>query len=135
MNAYLRTLSLLFLSFLLSACGTTDTAMQEAGRSEAFVQGFHDGRHSGMQEAGNTWEHYIKDHERYQKDSEYREGWLAGEAEGKRLQQQAASIGNAAAGAYGGYQVNKEVKKHDPDKVAKDAVKGVDTKGLEALEK
>ena len=135
MNALSRFLGISSIALLLTACGTTDSAMQDAGRSEAYVQGFHDGRHSGMKEAGNTWEHYIRDHERYQKDSEYREGWQAGEEEGKRLQEQASAIGNAAAGSYSGYQINKEVKKNDPDKVAKDAVKGVDTKALEALEK
>lgn len=43
----------------LTACGTTDSTLREQGRSEAYVTGLHDGRHSGMQEAGNEFEHYI----------------------------------------------------------------------------
>ena len=125
----------LLLSLLATACGTTDSSLKDQGKSDSYLTGFHDGRHSGMREAGNEWEHYIRDHERYDSDEEYRTGWLDGEAEGKRLQEQATAIGNAAAGAYGGYQINKEVKKNDPDKVAKDAVKGIDTKDLKVLEK
>ena len=42
-----------------------------------------------------------------------------------------------AAGGYSGYQINKEAKKAspDPDKIAKDAMKGVNTDDLKALEK
>ena len=127
--------SLLTLALVvLAACGTSDSALRESGRSEAYITGFHDGRHSGMQEAGNNYEHFMQDTQRFATDADYKAGWLAGEAEGKRLQEQAVSVGNAAAGAYGSYQIGKEVDKQDPDKVAKDAVKGVDTKALKSLE-
>ena len=89
------------------ACGTTDTSMREQKHTESYIQGFHDGRHSGMKEEGNYFEHYIRDIERFKTDSEYKAGWLAGEAEGKRLQKQANEIGAAASG----YRINKEVKK------------------------
>lgn len=120
----------------LTACGTTDSAMRDQGHSEAYVTGFHDGRHSGMQEAGNEWEHYIRDYERFESDAEYKSGWLAGEAEGKRLQAQATAVGEAAAGSYSGYQISKEAEKSGPhpDKAAKKAMKGVDTEVLKTLE-
>jgi carbohydrate-selective porin OprB len=57
-----------------------------------------------MKEAGNTWEHYIRDHERYASDEQYAIGWNEGEAEGKRLQVQAQAIGDAMAGSYIAYQ-------------------------------
>ncbi len=44
------------------------------------------------------------------------------------------AAGNAAAGAAAGYSIGKEVEKNDPDKVARDAVKGVDTEVLKGLE-
>lgn len=134
----MRNLVILALAVLfLTACGTTDTAMRDQGRSESYVSGFHDGRHSGMKEAGNNWENYIRDHERFETDDQYKSGWLAGEAEGKRLQAQAKAVGEAGAGAYTGYQVGKEVEKSSPhpEKAAKEAMKGVDTDALKALEK
>ncbi len=119
-----------------TACGTTDSSMLESGRSETYVQGFHDGRHSGMREAGNNFEHYIRDEARFKADSDYRAGWLAGEAEGKELQDQATAIGRAAAGSYGAIESDKDGDgSTDYDQIAKDAVEGVDTSGLEALEK
>ena len=122
---------------LLASCETTDTALRGQGHSEAYLQGFHDGRHSGMKEAGNNWEHYVKDHERFDSDREYRDGWVAGEAEGKHLQEQAKAIGDSMSGSYTGYQIGKEVDKNkpDPEKAAKDATKGVDTSVFKSLEK
>ena len=131
----LRILFVLAVAILLSACGTTDSTLQQQGHNQSYITGFHDGRHSGLKEAGNHYEHYMKDTERFESDSEYRDGWLAGEAEGKKLQAQAVAAGNAAAGAYGAHQIGKEIDKHDPDRVAKDAVKEVDTDALESLEK
>ncbi|PLW66722.1 hypothetical protein C0039_20400 [Pseudohalioglobus lutimaris] len=120
-----------------TACSTSDSALKEQGHSEAYVVGFHDGRHSGMQEAGNSWEHYIRDHERFEADLDYKEGWLAGEAEGKRLQAQATAAGEAAAGAYTGYRVKEETDKAmpHPNKIGKEVVKDVDTDALKSLEK
>jgi len=118
-----------------ASCGTTDNALREAGHSESYVQGFHDGRHSGMSEEGNSWEHYIRDEESFASDAEYRSGWLTGEMEGTQLQDQAAAFGNAAAGAYQNLEIQKEVEKQTNfEGIAEDAVKGVDTSGLESLQ-
>ncbi|MBS9816889.1 hypothetical protein [Vibrio alginolyticus] len=114
---------------LLSGCGTSDSTLKESGYDEAYIQGFHDGRHSGMQEAGNDFEHYIKDETRYQTDSDYRQGWDAGEVEGNKLQKQATAIGQ---GMIDNSYEERDV--FDPDKVAKDAIKGVDTSELKSLE-
>ncbi|MEL7043901.1 MAG: hypothetical protein AAGL66_02635 [Pseudomonadota bacterium] len=88
-----------------------------------------------MKEAGNNFEHCIRDSERFSADADYRDGWLAGEEEGKRIQQQAVAIGNAAAGAYGAAKVDKAIERQDPENVTKDAGKGVDTDALKVLEK
>jgi hypothetical protein len=64
--------------------------------SDAYITGFHYARHSGMKEAGNYLEHVVKDRQRFEEDAEYRTGWLAGEQEGIRIQQQAdAAVGTA----------------------------------------
>ncbi|MEP5567286.1 MAG: hypothetical protein ABJN62_05575 [Halioglobus sp.] len=135
-QAFYFVLGILALS-ILAGCQTSDSTLRDQGHSGSYVQGFHDGRHSGMKEAGNDWEHYLRDQERFESDNEYREGWLAGEAEGKTLQQQAEAVGNSAAGAYSGYEINKEVNKAKPhpDKIAKDVMKDVDTGELKSLEK
>jgi len=88
---------ILLLILFLSACGTTDSTLRKQGHNDAYVIGFHDGRHSGMREAGNHFEHFVQDRERYDTNDEYREGWLKGEEEGKRIQAQADAVGNAAA--------------------------------------
>ena len=119
-------------ALFMTGCATSDATLRERGLDEAYIQGFHDGRHSGMAEAGNFLEHVVKNSQRYANDAEYRAGWLAGEAEGKQMQEEA----NAAAGAYTGSQINKEYKKsHDYDAIGRDATKGVDPKSLEPLYK
>ena len=131
----IRWLVVMILSTLVTVgCGTTDSALKEQGRSQSYITGFHDGRHSGSSEAGNNYEQFIKDTERYKSDTDYQEGWLAGEVEGKKLQAEAEALGNTAAGAYGAHQIGKEVDKNDPDKVAKDAVKGINKGALKSLE-
>ena len=131
MNA-ISALLLLCASLLLVGCQTSDATLREQGRSDAYVVGFHDGRHSGMQEAGNVLEHFVQDESRFNSDPEYREGWLAGEAEGKRIQQES----NAAVGVYSSYQIGKEVDDAtDFDQIGRDAVKDIDTSTLKSLEK
>jgi hypothetical protein len=116
----------------LAGCQTSDATLRDQGRSDAYVVGFHDGRHSGMQEAGNFLEHFIQDQARFESDLEYRKGWLAGETEGKRIQQEA----NAAVGVYSSYKIGQEVDKAtDFKKIGKDAVKDADTSALKSLEK
>ncbi len=114
---------------LLTGCVTSDATLREGGHSEAYIQGFHDGRHSGMKEAGNYLEHMVKDTQRFAEDAEYRGGWLAVEAEGIRIQQEANSVGSA----YSGYKVRKEVEKTQPDAIGRDVMKDVDTSTLENL--
>ena len=112
-----------------SGCGTSDSALIDSGHNESYIQGFHDGRHSGMQETGNSFEDYIKDQNRFNSDADYKQGWLAGESEGKKLQDEATSIGKGLAGSYP--QKNKSTNSDD---VAKEALKSIDTSGVESLE-
>ena len=55
--------------------------MIKDGRSPAYVDGFHDGRHSGTKEAGNDFDHSIRDEERLAADADDEFGRLAGEAD------------------------------------------------------
>lgn len=120
------------LALASAGCQTTDSALQSAGRSESYITGFHDGRHSGMKEAGNYLEHMVKDVQRFETDTDYREGWLAGEQEGIRMQNQA----NAAVGSAAGHQIATDADKsveHEIDKAGREATKNVDTESLKIL--
>ena len=118
-------------SCFIAACATSDNTLHQSGKSISYIAGFHDGRHSGMREAGNYFEHTVKDVSRFESDSEYRSGWLAGEAEGIRIQQEA----NAIAGAAGTANIMNEAKKHEPNAkaISRKAMKGVDTSTLKNL--
>ena len=59
------------LVMMLGGCGTSDGTLREQGRNESYIMGFHDGRHSGMKEAGNYLEHIVKDTQRFKDDAEY----------------------------------------------------------------
>ena len=124
---------LLLLSLgVLAGCGTTDTAMREQGRSESYVLGFHDGRHSGMKEEGNVFEQFIRDQSSFENNPEYRDGWLAGEKEGQKLQYEA----NITSAAYSDYQAGKAYdRSNNIDKIANDAIKDIDTSDLNELKK
>lgn len=131
----MRVLFFAFWAIFFIGCGTSDSSLKNHGKSASYIQGFHDGRHSGMQEAGNNWEHYIRDEVRFKSDADYHQGWVAGESEGKQLQAQATAIGNAAATGYGTYRVNEEVERQrDFDNIAKEGVKGADASLLKNLE-
>lgn len=125
-------LTALLLALTSAGCETTDSALHGAGKSEAYITGFHDGRHNGMKEAGNYLEHTVKDVQSFETDTDYREGWLAGEQEGIRIQNQA----NAAVGSAAGYQITKDAEKsveHDIEKAGKQATENVDTESLKIL--
>ena len=124
-----RFVLVLLFAIISSGCGTSDSALIESGHNESYIQGFHDGRHSGMQEAGNDFENYMKDEKRFDTDTDYKQGWLAGESEGKKLQDEATSIGKGIAGSY-----PQKTDSTNTDDMAKDALKGIDTSGLENLE-
>ena len=118
-----------FLVIILGGCGTSDGNLREQGRSESYIMGFHDGRHSGMKEAGNYLEHIVKDTRRFKDDADYQAGWLAGETEGTRIQEQA----NAASNSYNAGKAADKAGPH-PNDAMKDATKGVNTGDLKVLE-
>jgi len=123
-------MSIVLLTMILGGCGTSDGTLREQGRSESYIMGLHDGRHSGMKEAGNYLEHIVKDTQRFKDDTDYQTGWLAGEAEGIRMQEQA----NAATNSYNAGKAADKAGPHRHDAM-KDAMKGVNTDDLKVLEK
>ena len=130
-NRFLMTFCIA-VSVWLAGCATSDATLRQGGHSEAYIQGFHDGRHSGMKEAGNYLEHVVKDHRRFESDADYRTGWLDGEDEGMRMQQEA----NAATGNASAYRMEREIDRSRPDAeaIGHDAMQGIDPATLRVLE-
>ncbi|WP_205619473.1 hypothetical protein [Ferrimonas senticii] len=120
----------LLLLMWVAGCGTSDDSLRQQGHNEAYIQGFHDGRHSGMKRAGNNFEHYLRDEQRFNNDRQYQQGWQAGEQEGIRLQQQAKAIGTGAAAA----MPTTNSSSVDPDAIADEVLKEVDTSTLKGLQ-
>ena len=114
---------------LSTGCQTSDATLREQGRNESYIMGFHDGRHSGMKEAGNYFEHMVKDTGRFESDTDYKAGWLAGEAEGQRIQEAA----NAATESSQAGKIADEAGPHPHDAMKK-ATKGMNTEDLRVLE-
>ncbi|MCD9485466.1 hypothetical protein GLP25_20100 [Photobacterium phosphoreum] len=81
-----------------------------------------------MQEGGNSFENYIKDENRYESDADYKQGWLAGELEGQKLQAEATTVSKGITGSY-----PKKSETVNLDDVAKEALKGIDTSGIQSL--
>jgi hypothetical protein len=139
MRTYLSKLApiiMLFAALLTGGCETTDGQLVQQGHDQHYIDGFHDGRHSGISEAGNPFDHYIRDEERFASDTGYHRGWLDGEAEGKRLQAQADTAGSVMSGAYTAGKVSDEVdKQNDPERAANKALKNTDTSALKNLGK
>ena len=67
---------------------------------------------------------------RFKDDVDYQAGWLAGETEGIRMQEQA----NAASNSYNASKAADKAGPH-PHDAMKDAMKGVNTDDLKVLEK
>lgn len=89
-----------------------------------------------MREAGNHYEHFVQDRERYDTDEDYRNGWIAGEEEGRHMQAQADSVGTAAAVGISAGSTHEHSKHSGMSKEAMEkATKGVDTSVLRTLEK
>ena len=69
---YVFTVIIAFALFL-TGYETSDATLRKGRHGEAYILGFHDGRHSGMKEAGNYLEHMVKDTQRFAKDANYSE--------------------------------------------------------------
>ena len=143
MNSRLKIVALIAaMTLTLAACGTSDGSLREEGRSDSYITGFHDGRHSGLSEEGNDFEHYVRDEARFRSDGDYKTGWFAGEIEGMRIQDQSndfsEGVGSAVGGAVSGAAMgdyDDDDDEPDFDKIGRDAVKNVDTTGFENLGK
>lgn len=119
--------------FAFFGCVTQKETMIKQGYPMSYADGFDDGCHSGKKAGGSMFDQFKKDVRRFQKDTQYAQGWSDGfrqcETEQESLQRQ-MRMGMEQ-------QHLMEEKKHN-DWVEKrhletEMFKGIDTRGLENL--
>ncbi len=118
---------------VLSGCVSQKESMVKQGYPLAYADGFDDGCHSGKKAGGSMFEQFKKDVNRFQKDSQYSQGWSDGfrqcETEQEALQRQ-MRMGMEQ-------QRLMEEKKHndweEKRHLETEMFKGIDTRGLENL--
>lgn len=71
------------LGLLVAGCMSTREQMQAAGYNPAYVDGYCDGESSGQYAAGDIYSPFIKKTYRFEKDSQYQQGWNGGYSTGK----------------------------------------------------
>jgi hypothetical protein len=113
----------------LSGCMSEAQRMTKEGYPPAYTRGYDDGCHSGKMAGGNMFEHMRKDVRRYDSDRDYRQGWDDGY--GSCEKQQEASD-RALQRSIEQQRVNEGRYSRD-DAMVRDALKGVDTRGLDKL--
>jgi hypothetical protein len=119
-------LVLTFSIMALSGCATQSETMKSQGYPAAYAEGFEDGCHSGKKAGGSYFDQFKKDVRRFNSDSDYAQGWSDAfrqcETEQEALDRQ--------------IRMSMEYQRMDnerKDRMAHDALKGIDTTGLENL--
>ena len=111
---------------VLSGCETQGETMKNQGYPAAYAEGFEDGCHSGKKAGGSYFDQFKKHVPRFNKDSDYAQGWSDAfrqcETEQEALDRQIRMSME--------YQRMENDRK---DRMAHDALKGIDTRGLENL--
>jgi len=124
-------LSASFIACVLLAsagCVSQKESMIKQGYPLSYAEVFDDGCHSGKKAGGSLFDQFKKDVGRFDKDSQYAQGWSDGfrqcESEEEALERQVRM----------GIEQQKllEQKKHD-HKMENNYLKGIDTSGLENL--
>jgi len=117
----------------LSGCVSQKDSMVKQGYPLAYADGFDDGCHSGKKAGGSLFDQFKKDVNRFQKDTQYSQGWSDGfrqcETEEESLQRQVRMNIEQQ-------RLMEEKKHNDWDEqrhLESEALKGVDTSGLENL--
>ena len=110
----------------LPGCATQSETMKSQGYPVAYADGFEDGCHSGKKAGGSYFDQFRKDVRRFNSDGDYAQGWSDAfrqcETEQEALDRQIRTSME--------YQRMDNERK---DRMAHDALKGIDTTGLENL--
>lgn len=118
---------------IISGCMSQKESMIKQGYPMPYADGFDDGCHSGKKAGGNMFEQFRKDVRRFQKNSQYAQGWSDGfrqcETEQESMQRQARM--NLEQQRY--MEEKKRYGWEEQHHLATEILKGIDTSGLENL--
>lgn len=110
----------------LSGCATQGETMKSQGYPAAYAEGFEDGCHSGKKAGGSYFDQFKKDVPRFNSDSDYAQGWSDAF---RQCETEQEALGRQIRMSME-YQRMEQDRK---DRMAHDALKGIDTSGLENI--
>ena len=110
----------------LSGCATQGETMKSQGYSAPYSEGFEDGCHSGKKAGGSYFDQFKKDVSRFNSDSNYAQGWSDAF---RQCETEQEALDRQIRMSIEYQRMNNERK----DRMAHDALKGIDTSGLENL--
>jgi len=121
------------LILILAGCVSQRDAMIQQGYPQSYADGFDDGCHSGKKAGGSMFDQFKKDVRRFQTDKQYAQGWSDGyrqcETEQEALERQ-IRMSTEQQRLIEEKKHNKWEEKHY---LETEALKGINTKGLENL--
>lgn len=118
---------------LLTGCVSQRDTMISQGYPQAYAEGFDDGCHSGNNAGGSLFEQFKKDVRRFETDKEYAQGWSDAY---KQCESQQLAIQRQTQLSIEQQQLNQQKKlnaQKQKEQLEKNALKGVNTKGLESI--
>ncbi|MDX2477714.1 MAG: hypothetical protein QNL05_10160 [Gammaproteobacteria bacterium] len=110
----------------LSGCATQGETMKSQGYPAPYAEGFEDGCHSGKKAGGSYFDQFKKDVLRFNSDSNYAQGWSDAF---RQCETEQEALDRQIRMSIEYQRMNNERK----DRMAHDALKGIDTSGLENL--
>ncbi len=110
----------------LSGCVSEKESMVREGYPAAYADGFEDGCHSGAQAGGSYFDQFKKDVRRFGTDKEYAQGWSDGFRQCETKQE---AMERQIRQSMEWQRMEQERK----DRMAHEALKGLDTRGLDKL--
>ena len=113
----------------LTGCASQKEIMLKQGYPPAYAEGYQDGCNSGNNAAGSIVDQFKKNIQRYEQDSNYRQGWDDGYKQCKAKQD---SFQQQYRTTIEQQQLIEE-KRHNKKLEDKELLKGIDTSGLENL--
>lgn len=121
------------LLMIFSGCVSQTETMVKQGYPLAYAEGFEDGCHSGKKAAGNMFDQFKKDINRFNTDTQYAQGWSDGfrqcESEEEAYQRQY----RMAIEQQKLIEQQKQNERQEEYHLTNEALKNVDTKTLKNL--
>ena len=118
---------------VLSGCVTQKEAMIKEGYPLAYADGFDDGCHSGNKAGGSLFDQFKKDVRRFEKDSQYAQGWSDGFRQCESQQEAIQRQTRMAIEQQKLTEQRKQNKLQEQYHLEREVLKGVDTSNFKYL--